>query len=168
MESGLGWRPGGRESTQHPQHLGVRRKESRGGGGVRRTEGGAALTWAGAAPARGSRAGPAACLHGRSRRRRRHLPSRSRSRRAGDREPGAQGGERAGRGGGAWPGHLTRVPARSRPETLPVPSSGPGRDPCRRLSACPRSAQGSPAAAPGRVRLHGGRELRGLKDAPKE
>lgn len=167
MESGLGWRPGGRESTQHPQHLGVRRKESRGGGGVRRTEGGAALTWAGAAPARGSRAGPAACLHGRSRRRRR-LPSRSRSRRAGDREPGAQGGERAGRGGGAWPGHLTRVPARSRPETLPVPSSGPGRDPCRRLSACPRSAQGSPAAAPGRVRLHGGRELRGLKDAPKE
>lgn len=167
MESGLGWRPGGRESTQHPQHLGVRRKESRGGGGVRRTEGGAALTWAGAAPARGSRAGPAACLHGRSRRRRRLL-SRSRSRRAGDREPGAQGGERAGRGGGAWPGHLTRVPARSRPETLPVPSSGPGRDPCWRLSACPRSAQGSPAAAPGRVRLHGGRELRGLKDAPKE
>lgn len=88
------------------------------GEGAWGAEGGAALTWAGAAPARGSRAGPAACLHGRSRRRR--LPSRSRSRGAGDRDPGAQGRERAGRGGGAWPGHLTRVPACCRPETLPV------------------------------------------------
>lgn len=107
---------GGRlSSTRSTWGSGGRRAEGEEAWGA---EGGAALTWAGAAPARGSRAGPAACLHGRSRRRR--LPSRSRSRGAGDREPGAQGGERAGRGGGAWPGHLTRVPACCRPETLPV------------------------------------------------
>lgn len=66
-------------------------------------EGEAALTWAGAAPARGSLAGPTACLHGRSRRRR--LPSRSRSRGAGNREPSAR--KERGRAEGAGPGLAT-------------------------------------------------------------
>lgn len=70
-----------------------------------RSEEGAALTWAGAAPARRARAGPGTRLHGRSlrsaavaRSRRRSGEARTRSR--------ARGGRR-GRAEGAGPGPAT-------------------------------------------------------------